>query len=338
VPRAAQSDGPSRVEASAFRGRPAAFALIYPWTTPTRDLGTIRTTSQRVGNLVGVLVLAALIVTAALVARHNLRLDRADWSGALRLAGVVMALWVFVWVVEEHHVASIWELYLAMSAAGFTLLAGALIGTFYLALEPHVRRTRPGMIVSWSRLVAGNLRDPLAAGVIYSIEGGSYLVAERGTGAVPLLIAPAAARVFRGGVYVASALATILVTSILSSLLNLFLLVVLRRLLRYEWAAVLAAATLIGVSVALESATLSIRLPAAVLSSAALFTLISRAGLVATIAASAVLTVLQSYPVTWPLTAWYSKGGLVGLIATSALAVAAFRMTTAPRETRQRGD
>jgi serine/threonine-protein kinase len=259
-----------------------------------------------------------------------------------------MALWVFVWVVEEHHVASIWELYLAMSAAGFTLLAGALIGTFYLALEPHVRRTRPGMIVSWSRLVAGNLRDPLvardvligcaAAGVIYSIEGGSYLVAERGTGAVPLLIAPAAARVFRGGVYVASALATILVTSILSSLLNLFLLVVLRRLLRYEWAAVLAAATLIGVSVALESATLSIRLPAAVLSSAALFTLISRAGLVATIAASAVLTVLQSYPVTWPLTAWYSKGGLVGLIATSALAVAAFRMTTAPRETRQRGD
>jgi serine/threonine-protein kinase len=181
VPRAAQSDGPSRVEASAFRGRPAAFALIYPWTTPTRDLGTIRTTSQRVGNLVGVLVLAALIVTAALVARHNLRLDRADWSGALRLAGVVMALWVFVWVVEEHHVASIWELYLAMSAAGFTLLAGALIGTFYLALEPHVRRTRPGMIVSWSRLVAGNLRDPLvardvligcaAAGVIYSIGG-----------------------------------------------------------------------------------------------------------------------------------------------------------------------
>ncbi len=32
---------------------------------------------------------------------------------------------------------------------------------FYVALEPIVRRTWPGVLISWSRVLAGRLRDPL---------------------------------------------------------------------------------------------------------------------------------------------------------------------------------
>ena len=41
-----------------------------------------------------------------------------------------------------------------------------------------------------------------------------------------------------------------------------------------------------------------------------------------------VATVLQTFPFTWPPTAWYSGVGFVGLAATTAFAIAAFSVAT----------
>ena len=47
------------------------------------------------------------------------------------------------------------------------LLSAAFLWLLYLALEPYIRRNRPHLIGSWSRLLAGELRDP--AGVAADI-------------------------------------------------------------------------------------------------------------------------------------------------------------------------
>ena len=54
----------------------------------------------------------------------------------MRLAVFVAALAMLVWVFDEQHVASIWELYLFLMAAGWALFEAALLALFYLALEP----------------------------------------------------------------------------------------------------------------------------------------------------------------------------------------------------------
>jgi len=46
--------------------------------------------------------------------------------------------------------------------------------------------------------------------------------------------------------------------------------------------------------------------------------------------------VLDPYPVTWPLNAWYSNIGLVGIAVAATLAIAAFRIATG-RERGSRG-
>ncbi len=44
---------------------------------------------------------------------------------------------------------------------GDSLPAGLLVGVMYLALEPYFRRRYPELLVSWTRLLSGKVRDPL---------------------------------------------------------------------------------------------------------------------------------------------------------------------------------
>src|SRR5262245_56621239 len=163
VPRERSATAAVRVEAGSFDGRPVAFHVIFPWTTPLHSTTTQSPGPTRAANLGLVVVLFAAMVLSAVVAWRNTRLDRADVRGANRLAAVAMVLLFVVWLIDEHHVASIWEMYLFAMGAARAVFTAAVLATFYLALEPYVRRTWPSTIVSWSRLVAGNIRDPLVA-------------------------------------------------------------------------------------------------------------------------------------------------------------------------------
>lgn len=53
------------------------------------------------------------------------------------------------------------ELRLFWFAVAEALIKAVVIWLFYIALEPYVRRRSPHRIISWSRLMAGNWRDPL---------------------------------------------------------------------------------------------------------------------------------------------------------------------------------
>jgi serine/threonine-protein kinase len=344
VPRAGAAPGPVRVEGTGFQGRPVQFAVISPWTVPERMQATRRTPGERVGNLIGVLIFSALMFGSALVARRNMRLDRTDWRGATRLAFFVMTLLLVVWLLDESHVASIWELYLFIMAASWTLFIGALTALLYLALEPYVRRLWPTTIVSWSRIIAGTIRDPLVArdvligcaagGVIMSVGMAGFVVSSEVSGMPPRVFS--SFRSFLGAPQVASEVAMTLIGSTFFALVYLFVLFALRHLLRREWIAIVVGAVIMSVPNAMGTLTHPAGMPLLFVGDLLAFTLLARVGLVAMIAANVAGVMMMNFPVTLGRTEWYSGTGFVGLALAAALAIAAFRIATAGAAKHQR--
>ena len=101
-----------------FLGRPVSFEWVFPWSVLVM-LATWRSEGERIANLIVVLTSSGLMLGGALAARRSLETDRGDRRGAMRLAVFVAALQMLVWVFDEQHVASIWELYLFLMAAGW---------------------------------------------------------------------------------------------------------------------------------------------------------------------------------------------------------------------------
>ena len=147
-----------RVEAASYEGRPISFLWLGPWTEPERPgIDSASTTSGLVFE--GILFLC--IVGGAMLVRRNLRSGRSDRRGALRLAAGIGGLTVVMWVLGGHHVRDPWEGWVFLEA--FSNAAGnALIyWILYVALEPFARRRWPEMLISWQRALSGRWRDPL---------------------------------------------------------------------------------------------------------------------------------------------------------------------------------
>src|SRR5207253_9602054 len=51
-----------RVEAAAYRGKPVYFRVLYPWADPWRDRAHQPSSHQKLANIVGIVVYAALLV------------------------------------------------------------------------------------------------------------------------------------------------------------------------------------------------------------------------------------------------------------------------------------
>jgi serine/threonine-protein kinase len=343
IPAATRDDHLVRVEGASIHGRPIAFSLVYPWTTAFRDLGSERTEGQRAADLVAVTIVSALMVAAVVVARRNLKLDRADRRGATRLALAVALLTAASWALAEHHLPSIWELYLVLLGLGWTLFCAAIVAAFYLALEPYVRRIWPSMIISWSRAMAGAVKDPLVGRdlLIGCAAGTGTLLVELAS----LWATGAAAGVLQfldvnpapllGTTRAASGLAMTVVWAVFLAFLYLLLLLGLRRLLRREWTAILGAALIMTAPHPLASPLPWLTLPFSFVTELALFTTLARVGLVATMTVHVTMNTLSNYPVTWPLTAWYSGIGLVGPGVIAAVAILGYRLATAPTHSRR---
>ena len=151
-----------RIEAAAAQGEPVAFRVVTPWDGSPTALPRATDESTIAAALLGAAMFVVVAVGAALLARRNLRLGRADRRGAARLAKVTAGISV---------ASSLFRTDLPSTPEGFTMLAVACVqwacllagAAFfaYVALEPTLRRTRPGLIVSWTRLLAGDAKDLL---------------------------------------------------------------------------------------------------------------------------------------------------------------------------------
>ena len=164
-----------RVEAAAYRGKPVFFQVIGPWTRPSLMDPEPVTTGDRVMLGLIVTVLVVLITAAMVLARRNLRAGRADRRGAARLAAYIGIAGAAAWLLGAHHVSSLdSEVDVLIRRAGLLTFISMTLWTFYIALEPAVRRFWPDGLLGWSRLLAGHFKDPrvgrdVLAGLIFGV-------------------------------------------------------------------------------------------------------------------------------------------------------------------------
>ena len=65
------------------------------------------------------------------------------------------------YLMAAHHVPGEQEAWILFTAAALGLLVGTIVWMLYVALEPHVRRRWPDSLISWGRVLAGQMRDPV---------------------------------------------------------------------------------------------------------------------------------------------------------------------------------
>ena len=155
-------DIPIRVEAAAYRGKPAAFYLVSPWTRPERMQPRDFTRSEVAGFAIALAILVTLLTTGGVLARRNMLLGRGDRRGAFRIAAYVFTVFMAMWALRSDHVADLGgEATLVIRGAGMALFFAAMLWLFYMALEPYVRRLRPQTLISWTRLLSGDMSHPI---------------------------------------------------------------------------------------------------------------------------------------------------------------------------------
>jgi serine/threonine-protein kinase len=166
-----------RVEAAALNGRPVFFEIQGTWSDPESAAPSM---GKRWSNIVGEILVVALLVAAGLVAWRNVRMGRGDRKGAWRVAAAVFCCGAVSWALVAAHVPTLWELYLLLLGLSWAGFQAGFVGLLYLAIEPFVRRQWPDALISWMRIVGGRFRDPLAmshvlvglgAGVVLALAG-----------------------------------------------------------------------------------------------------------------------------------------------------------------------
>jgi eukaryotic-like serine/threonine-protein kinase len=210
-----------------------------------------------------------MMVVGALLARRNVRLGRGDRRGAFRLAAFVFGALAVAWVFGAHHVPTIKEFVLFYEFLGWGLVWSCFLWVLYIAMEPYVRRRWPATLISWSRLLAGGFRDPLVGRDVLAgcLWGAFAAVLNRlvwfvpsWVGHPPPLPLSGPDWQFLGARMIIADISNSLMIALFISLGILFILFLLRALLRKEWAASLAWVLLLTVFLSLGTNSVPIAL------------------------------------------------------------------------------
>ena len=327
---------PLRVEAAAWLGKPVFFKLAGPWTKPSDDHTF---TAGEKAQIVILLTMGILIlIVPAWLAWRNLARGRADRRGALRLGVAVFCAYFLLWILRGHFAADIGLFGLLVGALSSCLFSAALFWAVYLALEPYVRRHWPHSIISWSRLINGQLRDPAvgrdvlfgsALGTVWTLINGVTSTLDRALGGEPSFPNTA----YLEGARSALGAWTIQVPgAIRGALVFFFMLFILRVLLRNKW---LAAAAFVAVWTLLKgtgSVHPFIEIPGIVAIYVVAAVALVRFGLVTLAAAAFTADAIGNLPITMNPSMWYFGSTVFVMASVVLLAAWAFHAATAGRK------
>jgi hypothetical protein len=151
---------PLRIEAASWRGRPVNFQVIAPWSRPTR----MQPVQQTPGGAFAGAAVTCLLLVPWFLAWRNLRLQRGDTRGAARLAGYIFVLRLLLWLCGASHVPTLHEVWSFWQGLAQAVEAAVNSWIYYVAMEPYVRRRWPQIMIAWSRLLGGGVRDALVGG------------------------------------------------------------------------------------------------------------------------------------------------------------------------------
>ena len=334
-----RADIPVHVEAASYRGKPVYFEIIVPWDKPFRQVEVPPPMLVRILQAVVIILILLLLLGAVLLAWRNLKLGRGDRRGALRLALFVFTMWMVHWAVSAHHIPALGpEIDLFLEYLSLGVFIASLYWFVYMALEPFVRRRWPHRIIAWSKLLAGDVRDPLIGrdiliGAAFGVSCGLLNYLWHATPGLfgyvtrqPNLFLPNILSGVRG-------LETILTGNIANSLLLalgfLFMLLLLSMLLRREWLAI-GAIWLVGTTLpALADDYFVINFIFSGIVCAVYPFVLLRYGLLSTIIMFFFLILGFAFPFTTDFSAWYTPNALVALFLSMALVVYGFYISLA---------
>lgn len=153
---------PIRIESAAFQGKPVFFRVVAPWDKPSGEAAQSENVFRRAGVISIILIYCLVIVGSILLARHNLKVGRGDLRGGFKLAIFLFVVYFAGRLIYADHVPTVWgELSIIYQTFAFSLISALFAGLIYIALEPFVRRYWSELLISWSRLLNGDFRDPL---------------------------------------------------------------------------------------------------------------------------------------------------------------------------------
>jgi serine/threonine-protein kinase len=327
------------IEAASFHGRPIYFETIYPWDHPTRQEEPNFGANWSAAVSVAILVFIVALIGSALLALRNLRVGLGDRRGAFRLAAFYFLL-KLLWLVDVHHVTSLSkEVDLFIKNVQDALFGAGFIWLLYLALEPSVRRHWPRRIISWSRVLAGDWRDPLVGrDVLIGAVAGSVAIRIYHLGVLTQmrLASPTGGlpqtpfgSTFLGWYFFAIKFSRYFSGCLFISIFLLFLFLIFYLLFRREWLAAgancLVITALLSLILGAQLSTIPFALAVGVIMVGVLY----RFGLLALVAAVLFYFLPVFFPQTTELTAWYATDftlaatimiGLAALCAYTSLA------------------
>jgi hypothetical protein len=281
----------------------------------------------------GVLVVFVLI-GALMLARRNLQLGRGDRNGAFKLALFLCVLQMVAWLFGAHHVYSIGgELKTFTLNLAFSLTAAMVMWLIYIALEPFLRRRWPHRIISWNRLLSGNLRDPLIgrdiligslAGAVLLANTYGWHVLSSHLGGAPEMPLAMPLESLLGARKVAAFFSLHLISSVVNPAVYMLTLLLFSILLRKERLAIALFWLVVVGFEGLASDNLTTGLIAAAINSAIFLLLLVRFGLLATIFAEFFLLLGVLYPLTSDFSAWYSGVTIFALAIGLSFAIYGF--------------
>jgi protein kinase-like protein len=329
---ARQPNTPIHVVAAEYRGRPVYFEVLGPWDRPLRS-EPARPVAFLERTVVAIVAIS-LLIAGSIIARRNLRLGRGDWHGGLRVAGVLLVASLLRWLLMAHHVANVpreFEMFVISGLSG-TLFDAGFVWLMYMALEPFVRRRWPDLLISWTRLLAGRIRDPLIgrdsligllAGAIFSLlfyvsNGLPALMNLRGLTPMPLnrdtLAGPGAlvGKILDHAVYSSEQALAIMALLILSWVLS-----------RRRWLAVGISAVALTLLI-VNSENVAVDLPTAVLQASLVVFVANRFGLLALLFTFLFSHLLTAYPMTLDFSRWYAGRSLLMILIFAGLVLWGF--------------
>jgi serine/threonine-protein kinase len=329
-----QLDVPIRIEAASYRGKLVYFNIVAPWQKPSMMEEFQPSTGEYVQISIIIFLFLTVIIGAVLLARHNLSQGRGDRRGAFRLAFFIFSVTLFAWILGASHPPTI-EAFLTFffMILGQPMLLAGMVWLIYIALEPYVRRRWPDTMVSWSRVLAGNLRDPYVGrdvliGIVVGITGallnhlGDY--ANFRVGATPDSGFPSSALL---GVreFIASAFLSTFTGAILQSLNLFFLIFLLRLVTRRQWLTAVLFTLFLGLTeVPNESGNAMVAVAFAIIGAALPVIAALRYGFLTLVAFSYVRHLLMDVPITTDFSAWHASSGITAILAVMTVAALAF--------------
>jgi serine/threonine-protein kinase len=330
-----------RVEGASYRDRPVAFKVIGPWTRPSRMGADPPSGVVRAVDAFATLLLVGLMAGAVLLVYANLKSGRADRRGAGRIALFLLAVWMAAWALGARHASSPGqETGRFFSALAFALLNVGFTWLFYLALEPFVRRMAPDLLIGWTRILVGQLRDArvgrdllvgVATGVTFVLITSADTLASLVTGTP--LGQPELSNMqhFVGARYALSNMLRMIPNAMQSAMLGAFMYIVLLAIVRRRWLAGSIVFAVIAAVVLVEAGDDGLWLSLLVIALVAPLTLFVfiRFGLLAIATALATNQLLQISPLTADLSLPHAGISSVALLLVAGLAAYGFHVSRA---------